>query len=216
MSSTIVLNADKPIGPNGLKGNISTDKNVSGVRGGEELSVQLLELINSARLKEGAPLLTRCVPLDAAALEHAFDMNFRQYFDHFNIEKQSPLYRAMDKGYMLKANPIYVGEVIAWDRNSPQVAFDSWMASPDNKAVLLDRAFNHAGLACYQGGSLAYLRKGLPNWNQVWFWCVVLGSGGLCDGNSLYSNNPFSQNLKTENQTCFTDSDGFKACFSSV
>jgi uncharacterized protein YkwD len=215
MASTIVVNADKPIGPNGLKGNISTDKNVSGVRGAENLAVELLQLINSARVKNGAPLLNRCTPLDEAANEHAFDMNFQQYFDHYNIENKSPLYRAVDKGYMLKATPIYVAEVIAWDRNSPQIAFDSWMASPDNKAVLMEPEYKDVGIACYQGASLAYLRQGLQNWNQVWFWCVVLGTGGLCDGNSLYSSTS-AQSLSSGSQTCFTDSDGFKACFGPI
>ena len=115
---------------------------------------------------------------------------------------------------MLKATPIFIGEVIAWDRSTPQIAFDSWMASADNKSVLLDARYVDVGIACFQGSSLAYLRQGLSNWNKVWFWCVVLGSGGLCDGNSLYSSTSQANFASSPAQTCFTDADGFQACFS--
>lgn len=216
MACAIVLNADKPVGPNGLKGNISTDKNVTGVRGDDSTCVELLEKLNAARTAAGVAPLTRCAPLDQAAADHVFDMNHNQYFDHYDLKDKSPLYRVQNTGYQMKATPINVGEVIAWDRDSPQIALETWMASPDNKAVLLDRGFVDVGIASYQGASIAYLRQGLANWNKVWFWCIVLAVGGLCEGNTLYSG-AFStskpQPFSPSGPVCFTDADGFKACF---
>ena len=213
-SAAIVLNIDKPIGPNGLKGNISTEKNVTGSRGADSVCDELFEKINSLRAAAGVAPLTRCAPLDQAASDHVFDMNFNQYFDHYDLDNRSPMYRVQMTGYQLMSRPITVGEVIAWDRDTPQIAADTWMASPDNKAVLLDRSYSDVGVACHRGASLAYLRAGLANWNKVWFWCVVLASGGICAGDSMTSS-PTSkpQPYPTSGPVCFSDPDGFKACF---
>lgn len=216
MECEIVLNADKPVGPNGLKGNISIDKNVTGVQGPDSTGAELFEKINAARAAAGVAPLVRCGPLDQVATEHVFDMNYNQYFDHTDISGKSPLFRVQNAGYQIKTTPIKVGQVIAWDRNTPQIALDTWMASSDNKAVLLDHAFVDVGIASYQGASLAYLRQGLPNWDKVWFWCVVLGVGGLCQGNTLYSSQystSTAQPFATTGPVCFTDADGFQACF---
>lgn len=213
MASAIVLNADKPVGPNGLKGNISTDKNVTGSKGPESVNDSLLKIINDARVASGSVPLNRCAPLDQAASDHVFDMNFHQYFDHYNLNQQSPLYRVQQSGYQLLATPISVGEVIAWDRDTPQIALESWLASPDNKAVLLDRSYVDVGIASYRGASVAYLREGLPNWNNVWFWCVVLARGGICQGTSLYALSTQVQPYTAQGPICFSDPDGFKACF---
>jgi uncharacterized protein YkwD len=214
MASAIVLNADKPIGPNGLKGNISTDKNVTGTKGDESANQELFQLLNAARNSAGVASLKRCSPLDQAAADHVFDMNLFQYFDHYNLKQESPLKRVQATGYQLQAKPILVSEVIAWDRNTPQIALDSWMASPDNKAVLSDRTFVDVGIASYRGASLAYLRNGIENWNSVWFWCIVLAVGGMCEGNSMYSSiGSAPQPYAVSGPICFSDSDGFNACF---
>ncbi len=102
---------------------------------------QLLDKINSARKKEGAPSLKVDAGLNKTASIKAEDMVKNDYFSHDSPTLGTPfeMLKQYNVGYRT------AGENLAGNQ-SIQGAFDAWMKSEGHKKNILNENFNYTGI----------------------------------------------------------------------
>jgi len=106
----------------------------------------LLTLINSERESQGLPAYDQQTQLQAAARIHSTDMACNGFFSHVGSDGSNKEDRVSAQGY----GGISVGENIlgTGDTSSgaPQLAFEYWMASPQNQANILHEEYTDIGI----------------------------------------------------------------------
>lgn len=128
-------------------GALGADADCSLPREPQELSDQVLRLVNLARFGVGAVAVDP--ELAAIAEEYACTMITNGFFGHTDPATGVGLAeRAIDSGY----NYLAVGENLAAGIGSPQEVVDAWLASPTHRDIMLDPAFSRTGIAVRYGG----------------------------------------------------------------
>jgi uncharacterized protein YkwD len=110
----------------------------------------ILCLVNRERELHGERPLASSAKLTRAAQGHSDDMAGKDYFSHVAPDGSSPLDRMRASGYIYNSRIGYeVGENIAWGTlwlASPQSIVNSWMASPEHRANILDASYRETGV----------------------------------------------------------------------
>ncbi|MEJ0005775.1 MAG: CAP domain-containing protein [Steroidobacteraceae bacterium] len=129
---------------------------------------RVLQLVNEVRaagtrcgekLFGSAPPLRMSALLDGVAAEHAADMARHDYFEHVDLNGNTPADRVRAAGY----RETLVGENIAYGPSSAQEVVDGWLHSAGHCRNIMDARFLETGLAVASGRGT---RRGLY-WDQV-------------------------------------------------
>ena len=123
--------------------------------------------------------------LARAAQGHADDMVARHFFDHVTPGGSTLGDRVNATGYIAGRRDWELGEAIAWAQqplDTPASLMRAWLASPDHRAIILDRVFRDVGIGVTPGltdgsgglGATAVLDFGfrtssptLPRWRSA-------------------------------------------------
>jgi len=109
----------------------------------------LFQALNAYRAGLGLPGLRYSKALELAALEHARDMERRNYFDHADPEGRRVPDRVETTGFCHRK----VGENLVWGRNSVRTAdaaMKRWKESPGHDANLRHPKYRYVGLALHR------------------------------------------------------------------
>jgi uncharacterized protein YkwD len=101
----------------------------------------MLEQVNAARRKAGAPPLHANPLLDKAAQKHAEDMLARGYFAHESPGGGTVRERAKEAGYDWRE----IGENIAEGQLTVGDVMNGWMKSPGHRSNILNPGFSELG-----------------------------------------------------------------------
>ncbi|TWH44957.1 CAP domain-containing protein [Sporomusa sp. KB1] len=125
-----------------------SNSQIAGISANELLGI---ELLNNDREQHGLPRLIADPNLTKVAREHAADMVVRHYFNHTNLQGQSPFDRLKANGITYRS----AGENIAYNYSVEKLE-EAWMNSPGHRANILNTGYTHVGLGLYPGenGSL--------------------------------------------------------------
>ena len=107
----------------------------------------MLARVNAERAKDGRPPLKLDPRLNEAAQKHAEDMLLRSYYNHFSLEKTSPIERVRKTGY----SPRIVAENIARGPFTVGEVMTNWMLSREHRGNLLHPAFRDLGVGIAVG-----------------------------------------------------------------
>ena len=126
----------------------SSNSQTAGISADELLGI---ELLNNDREKQGLPRLIADANLTKVARKHAADMVTQHYFNHTNLQGQSPFDRLEASGIRYRS----AGENIAYNYSVEKLE-EAWMNSPGHRANILNASYTHVGLGLYPGqdGSL--------------------------------------------------------------
>jgi uncharacterized protein YkwD len=102
----------------------------------------ILDRVNAARRKAGAPPLRASPLLDQSAQKHAEDMLARGYFAHESPDGKTVRERAREAGYDWRT----IGENIAEGQLTVDEVMDTWMKSPDHRRNILEPGFTELGV----------------------------------------------------------------------
>ncbi|MGZ3778191.1 MAG: CAP domain-containing protein [Mucilaginibacter sp.] len=118
---------------------------------------EFLARINGARHKgcncgdlymPPAPPLTWNDDLEKAAIGHAQDMYYKNYFSHTSKDGRTTSHRVINAGYKFKGyKAFYVGENIALGQMSIDEVMDGWLKSPGHCKNLMNAGFKEVGVA---------------------------------------------------------------------
>jgi uncharacterized protein YkwD len=116
----------------------------------------IVVMTNQIRAEHGLPPLKRVERLDLAARYHVADMSVDDYFDHnsFNRDENNSLYELCSTWERIENyydNWLALGENIAAGQNSPEMAMDGWMNSPDHKKNILSDSYWEIGVGYFAG-----------------------------------------------------------------
>jgi len=120
------------------------------------LATHALELVNDVRARgtrcggrmvAPAPPLALSGTLANVALGHAADMAEHDYFEHRDLNGQTPADRVRAGGYREKL----VGENIAYGPKSVEEVVQGWLDSPGHCENIMDARFSALGFAYAQG-----------------------------------------------------------------
>ena len=114
--------------------------------GNSSFESALLTLINTERKSQGLPAYKQQSQLQAAARIHSTDMACNGFFSHVGSDGSNIEDRVSAQGYGATS----VGEIIlgTGDNSSgaPQLAFNYWMATPQDRANILHDEFTDIGI----------------------------------------------------------------------
>lgn len=123
-----------------------------------DIALEMLELVNAARMEHGVKPLELSPNLQKAANFRAEDMIKNKYYEHI-----SPVYghwiNALDRFGVKYVN---AGENIAAAHLDPKMAFNAWMDSPGHRDNILAPYYTHIGVG-YAEGDYIYS----PVWVQM-------------------------------------------------
>ncbi|MFT5353897.1 MAG: hypothetical protein ACI9KE_001097 [Polyangiales bacterium] len=109
---------------------------------GSALEVEEFDLTNDARADEGRPALICDADLAAVARAHSADMCAREYFDHNNLEGQSPGDRVSNAGLAHRG----IGENIAAGNGTASETHTQWMNSSGHRGNILSANYTRIGV----------------------------------------------------------------------
>lgn len=104
--------------------------------------MEVFDLINIERGKQGIGFLSWDQELAGVARAHSMDMSDRGYFSHINPEGQKPADRKWDAGIVFT----FSGENIARGYRTPAAVVAAWMNSPTHKAAILSETAERVGI----------------------------------------------------------------------
>ncbi|WP_162523467.1 CAP-associated domain-containing protein [Calorimonas adulescens] len=113
--------------------------------------MEMLDLVNSVRVRDGLKPLTWNEKAHEVALYHSKDMALNNYFDHIDIQGKSPFDRMKDAG--LK-DFVAAGENIAAGYRDAIFAHEGWMNSEGHRKNVLNKGFEQLGVGVYFGGQM--------------------------------------------------------------
>jgi uncharacterized protein YkwD len=119
-----------------------------------ELATSVRCLLNQQRAAHGRPATSLEARLAVAARRHAADMVARHYFAHTSPGGASFLSRIRRTGYLPTKGGWAAGEILAWasgSRATPRGIVDTWVASREHRAILLDPRFSDVGVGVVSG-----------------------------------------------------------------
>ena len=113
--------------------------------------LEVLDLVNAERAKNGLSKLSWSDELASVARAHSNDMLNRNFFSHTNPDGQSPFDRMRAAGIKYSS----AGENIAAGQKTPQEVVKAWMNSEGHRANILNASFTKLGVG-YVVGNGAY------------------------------------------------------------
>ncbi len=119
--------------------------------------MQVLNLTNVERTKQGLNPVTWNDKLATAMDNHCKDMIANNYFDHISPSGSTPGDRATAAGYRW----LKIGENIAKGQTTPKEVVNAWMNSPHHRENILNPDFTELGVA------VEYDAQGIPYWGQL-------------------------------------------------
>lgn len=126
----------------------------------EQVPFRFLDAVNALRQARGVPAFTYDSALIAAAETHSRDMAVQNRPWHFGSDGSSPLSRVTRAGYRGRL----LGENISETYQTELETLSSWMASEEERGVILDPVANELGLGWFQE----------PN-GKIW-WTMITGA----------------------------------------
>jgi len=111
------------------------------------LEIEMLEMVNRERQKEGLKPLKADPELTRVARAHSRDMFARGYFAHLNPDGKNPFDRMKEANVSFRA----AGENLALAQTL-QIAHTNLMNSPGHRANIMNPAFGRLGIGILDGG----------------------------------------------------------------
>jgi len=108
----------------------------------EGFELQLFDLTNAARVHHGLHPLTWDEPIKETARKHSLDMAENSFFDHTNLEGQSPFDRMDEDGITYRV----AGENLAYGQFSSVFAHEGLMNSLGHRENILKQEFGYLGV----------------------------------------------------------------------
>ena len=103
---------------------------------------QLFDLTNADRVKHGFSILKQSDQVAETARKHSTDMAQNHYFDHENLQGQSPFDRMTADGLSFTQ----AGENLAYGQPSAIFAHEGLMNSPGHRKNILHKEFTYLGI----------------------------------------------------------------------
>ncbi|MGP7815829.1 CAP-associated domain-containing protein [Niallia sp. 01092] len=103
---------------------------------------QLFDLTNASRVNNGLSPLKWDDHVKETARKHSKDMAVNNYFDHTNLEEESPFDRMLEDGIRYHT----AGENLAYGQYSSIFAHEGLMNSPGHRKNILQKSFNYLGI----------------------------------------------------------------------
>jgi uncharacterized protein YkwD len=125
---------------------------------GSAIEIEEFDLTNAARAAEGRPAFICDADLAAVARAHSADMCAREYFDHTNLEDQSPGERVSNAGLSHRG----IGENIAAGNGTASETREQWMNSSGHRRNILNADYTRIGIG-YANGPNTYRHY----WTQI-------------------------------------------------
>lgn len=125
----------------------------------EGFEFQMFDLTNAARVQHGLPILTWNDHVRETARKHSADMAENNYFDHQNLQGQSPFDR-------MKADDVFfvlAGENLAYGQFSSIFAHEGLMNSLGHRKNILQKDFEYLGVG------VAFNQESHPYYTQNYF-----------------------------------------------
>lgn len=117
--------------------------------------MQVVELVNAERAKEGLAALTFDEQMGNAALVRAKETE--KSFSHTRPDGRSFSTALTDAGVTYRS----AGENIAYGQKTPQQVVEGWMNSPGHRANIMNSGFTRIGVGYYQNSA------GVNYWTQL-------------------------------------------------
>lgn len=114
-----------------------------------EFEVQVVELTNQERAKQGLAPLQIDENLSKVARDKSKDMAANGYFDHNSPVYGSPFDMMRSYGINYRS----AGENIAKGQRTPQEVVNAWMNSPGHRANIMNGDFTHIGVGFVEQGN---------------------------------------------------------------
>ncbi|WP_445487060.1 CAP-associated domain-containing protein [Niallia sp. 03133] len=108
----------------------------------EGFEYQLFDLTNASRINNGLPALKWDDHIKETARKHSKDMAVHHYFDHTNLEGESPFDRMLDDGIKYTT----AGENLAYGQYSSIFAHEGLMNSSGHRKNILQKSFRFLGI----------------------------------------------------------------------
>ncbi len=128
-----------------------------------------LSLINAYRAQNGLAALTATPLLNQVAYDHSLDLGQNRYFDHNDLQGNSPFARMKNAEYRGGA----MAENIAAGNSSAQATFDQWKGSAGHNANMLGAAYRAIGIG----------RAAVTGSPYTYYWTTDFGD--VVDGSQL-------------------------------
>jgi len=122
------------------------------------LESDLFTMLNDLRSGLGLNELTSDLELTEVARAHSEDMLLQEYFDHYNLDGESPGDRATNAGidYVSLAENIHRNSGYS---NPVEVAHQSLVDSPGHYEHMIDSVFTHVGIGVASDGEWYYFTQ---------------------------------------------------------
>ena len=111
--------------------------------------MQVFNLVNEEREKQGLSPLKYSKELEAVAYAHSKDMAEKNFFSHTNLEGLSPFDRMSNAGLSYS----YAAENIAAGQTTASAVMNSWMNSDGHRKNILNPNLTEIGIGVANGGS---------------------------------------------------------------
>lgn len=125
----------------------------------EGLEYQLFDLTNSSRVEHQLPILNWDDHVKETARKHSMDMAKNTYFDHTNLEGQSPFDRLKEDHVVFHT----AGENLAYGQFSSIFAHEGLMNSLGHRENILHNGFEYLGVG------VAFNNESLPYYTQNYY-----------------------------------------------
>ena len=125
----------------------------------KNISLEIFDLTNSIRARNGVALLEWCDIAAGTAKVHSQDMADKDYFDHTNLEGLDPFQRMKNAGIVYG----YAGENISAGRETSISAANGWFNSKGHRSNMLDSNFTRLGTGYAYNSNSTYGYYGTQN-----------------------------------------------------
>jgi uncharacterized protein YkwD len=125
----------------------------------EGFEYQMFDLTNAARVVHQLPILTWDEHVRETARDHSADMAEKNYFDHTNLEGQSPFDRMAEDDIVFQL----AGENLAYGQLSSIFAHEGLMNSLGHRENILRKDYEYLGVG------VAFNEKSQPYYTQNYF-----------------------------------------------
>ena len=102
----------------------------------------LLKAVNEERTTRGLTPVCYNWKLMTTAAVHSFDMHYKNYRGHTDLDGMEPWDRLSSRGYDWNR----VAENIAWGQTSVSEVVEAWMASEGHRDNILNEEYTHMGI----------------------------------------------------------------------
>ena len=122
----------------------------------DEFKKEVVKLVNAEREKVGVSTLKINKLLENTAQQHSEDMLENDFFDHTNLNGESPFDRMSKNGI----NYMSAAENIAYGQSTPEEVMRSWMNSDGHRTNILNASYTEIGVG------IAISDSGTIYWTQ--------------------------------------------------